>query len=224
MVKKDEKIEEVIETTPVAEETTPVTEDVIPASEESIPAEKETKKTTTKKPAGKKDAWKKGDKHTSVEMKSTMPAKEFAVEQMFSDVRITKFINYLMKDGKRTIAHKIFVDTMKEIQLNGHPNPQAVLETAIENAAPDIMVKSKRIGGAVYQVPMEVKQNKKLFFSTKWILDAARGKKGKPMYKKLAEELLAAYSGQGPAVKRKEEAHRMAEANKAFAYLAKYVK
>ena len=219
MVTKDENIEEVVETTPVTEETTSVTEEAVAASEE-----KQAKKPATKKATTKKDAPKKSDKTASVEAKSLRPQKEFAVEQMFSDPRITKFINYLMKDGKRTIAHKIFVDTMKEIQLNGHPNPQAVLETAIENAAPDIMVKSKRIGGAVYQVPMEVKQNKKLFFSTKWILDAARGKKGKPMYKKLAEELLAAYSGQGPAVKRKEEAHRMAEANKAFAYLAKYVK
>lgn len=210
MVTKDENIEEVVETTSVIEET--------------APAVKEAKKTATKKPSAKKETWKKWDKTARVEANSSRPQKEFAVEQMFSDPRITKFINYLMKDGKRTIAHKIFVDTMKEIQLNGHPNPQAVLETAIENAAPDIMVKSKRIGGAVYQVPMEVKQNKKLFFSTKWILDAARGKKGKPMYKKLAEELLAAYSGQGPAVKRKEEAHKMAEANKAFAYLAKYVK
>lgn len=113
---------------------------------------------------------------------------------------------------------------MGEIKANGHLNPQAVLEAALENAAPDIMVKSKRIGGAVYQVPLEVKQNKKLFFASKWILDAAKAKKGRPMYKKLAEELMAAYSNQGPAVKRKEEVHKMAEANKAFAYLAKYVK
>ncbi|MEI7477850.1 MAG: 30S ribosomal protein S7 [bacterium] len=142
----------------------------------------------------------------------------------YSDPKTQKFINYIMRDGKKTIAQKIFVDTMKEIQVNGHPNPQAVLETALENAAPDIMVKSKRIGGSIYQVPMEVKPQKKLFFSTKWILDAARSKKGKCMYKKLAEELLAAYSGQGPAIKRKEEVHKMAEANKAFAYLAKYMK
>jgi len=75
----------------------------------------------------------------------------------------------------------------------------------------------------VYQVPVEVKQNKKLFFAFKWILDAANAKKGKPMYKKLAEEMLAAYSSQGSAVKKKEETHKMAEANKAFAYMAKYM-
>ncbi len=152
------------------------------------------------------------------------PVKAVEISVMYEDPKVKKFINYIMKHGKRTVAQKIFADTMKEIQLNGHPNPQAVLETALENAAPDVMVKSKRIGGAVYQVPMEVKPQKKLFFSTKWILDSANGKKGKPMYKKLAEELLAAYSGQGPAIKRKEEVHKMAEANKAFAYLAKYVK
>ena len=102
-------------------------------------------------------------------------------------------------------------------------NPYVVLETALENAAPTIMVKSKRLGGSVYQVPVEIKPAKRLFFSIKWILDAARSKSGKPMYKKLAEEILAAYSNQGYAVKKKEEAHKMAEANKAFAYMAKYV-
>jgi small subunit ribosomal protein S7 len=146
------------------------------------------------------------------------------ISTFLDDPKVSKFINYIMKHGKKTIAQKIFTDTMKEIQINGHPNPQAVLETALENASPDIMVKSKRIGGSVYQVPMEVKANKKLFFATKWILDSAKGKKGRPMYKKLADELLAAYSGQGPAIKRKEEVHKMAEANKAFSYLAKYVK
>jgi len=86
------------------------------------------------------------------------------------------------------------------------------------------MVKSKRVGGSVYQVPVEVKANRKVYFACKWILDAARGKKGKPMSKRLSEELLAAYSEQGTAVKKKEDVHRLAEANKAFAYMAKYVK
>lgn len=217
MVKKENELEEVTtessETTPVEE----VKEEVETPTEEAPKAEKP-------KRATKKDADKKPAKKEWEAPKKNIAPKSINVEVMLKDAQIAKFINYLMKDGKRTVAHKIFMDTMKEIQLNGHPNPQAVLETALENASPDIMVKSKRIGGAVYQVPMEVKQSKKLFFSTKWILDAARGKKGKPMYKKLAEELLAAYSGQGPAIKRKEEVHRMAEANKAFAYLAKYVK
>jgi small subunit ribosomal protein S7 len=143
---------------------------------------------------------------------------------VLADHKIEKFINYLMKDGKKTTARKVFTDTMNEIKAAGHMNPNGVLFTAIENAAPSIMVKSKRVGGSVYQVPVEVKANRKVYFACKWILDAARSKKGKPMSKKLSEELLAAYSEQGTAVKKKEDVHRMAEANKAFAYMAKYVK
>lgn len=135
-----------------------------------------------------------------------------------------KFINYIMKEGKKNVARKIFEDTLNEIKNNGHMNPTVVWETALDNASPQIMVKSKRIWWAIYQVPLEVPSRKKFFYSSKWLLDAARSKKGKPMFKKLAEELLAAYSNQWSAVKKKEDAHRMAEANKAYAYLAKYVK
>ena len=134
-----------------------------------------------------------------------------------------KFINFIMKHGKKSVAKRIYEDTLKEIKANGHMNPTVVVRTAIENASPVTMIKSKRIGGAVYQVPVEVRADKRFFFSTKWILDAARGKSGKPMYKRLSEELLAAYSNQGAAVKKREEAHKMAEANKAFAYMAKYI-
>ncbi len=143
---------------------------------------------------------------------------------VLADHKIEKFVNYLMKDGKKTTARKVFADTMDEIKAAGHMNPHGVLFTAIENAAPSIMVKSKRVWGSVYQVPVEVKASRKVYFACKWILDAARGKKGKPMSKRLSEELLAAYSEQGTAVKKKEDVHRMAEANKAFAYMAKYVK
>lgn len=137
--------------------------------------------------------------------------------------KTAKIINFIMKDGKKSVAQKIYNKTLQEIKASGHMNPYVVVEAAIENAAPSIMIKSKRLGGSVYQVPVEVKPAKRLFFSIKWILDAAKSKSGKPMYKKLAEEILAAYSNQGYAVKKKEEAHKMAEANKAFAYMAKYV-
>ncbi|HRX64097.1 MAG TPA: 30S ribosomal protein S7 [Candidatus Absconditabacterales bacterium] len=140
-----------------------------------------------------------------------------------SSDKLDKIINYIMKDGKKSVAKKIYSDMLREIKSNGHMNPQVVVETAIENASPSVMIKSKRLGGSVYQVPVEVKQSKRLFYSMKWILDATRSKKGKPMYKKLAEEILAAYSNQGTAVKKKEETHKMAEANKAFAYMAKYI-
>jgi len=140
-----------------------------------------------------------------------------------SSDKLDKIINYIMKDGKKSVAKKIYSDMLREIKSNGHMNPQVVVETAIENASPSVMIKSKRLWGSVYQVPVEVKQSKRLFYSMKWILDATRSKKGKPMYKKLAEEILAAYSNQWTAVKKKEETHKMAEANKAFAYMAKYI-
>lgn len=143
---------------------------------------------------------------------------------VLADAKTEKFINYLMKSGKKTVARKIFSDTMNEIKTAGHMNPKGVLFTAIDNASPSVMIKSKRVGGSVYQVPVEVKPSRKMYFACKWLLDAAKGKKGKPMYKKLSEELLAAYSEQGTAVKKREDVHKMAEANKAFAYMAKYVK
>ena len=155
-------------------------------------------------------------------------AKKYKKANLFAlpstNEKIEKFINYIMLDGKKNIARKIFSDTLAEIKKNGHVNPTAVWEAAIENAAPHVMVKSKRIGGAVYQVPVEVPTKKRFFYSCKWIVDFSRAKKGTPMYMRLAEELLAAYSGQGTAVKKKEDTHKMAEANKAFAYLAKYIK
>lgn len=141
-----------------------------------------------------------------------------------ADPKQEKFINYIMKDGKKNTAKNIFKNAMAEIRANGHMNPRVVFDNAIENASPVMMVKSQRVGGSVYQVPIEVKPGKRFFFACRWILDAARSKKGTPMYKKLAEELLAAYSGQGYAVKKREEAQKMADANKAFAYMAKYVR
>jgi len=144
------------------------------------------------------------------------------VQSMWTE-KLDKIINYLMKDGKKSVAKKIYADMLKEIKANGHMNPQIVVETAIENASPTVMIKSKRLWWSVYQVPVEVKQSRRLFYAMRWLLDAAKSKKGKPMYKRLAEEVLAAYANQWAAVKKKEETHKMADANKAFAYMAKYV-
>jgi small subunit ribosomal protein S7 len=113
---------------------------------------------------------------------------------------------------------------MKEIRQSWHMNPSLVLYAAVENASPMIMIKSTRIWWSVYQVPIEVKPSRKIFFACKRIITAARAKTGKPMYKLLCEEILAAYSGQWAAVKKKEEVQKMAEANRAFAYMAKYVR
>lgn len=147
-------------------------------------------------------------------MKSVL-SKDLALEE--------KIINYIMKSGKKSTAKNIYNNVLKDIKSNWHMNPKIVVETAIENASPQIMVKSKRIGGSIYQIPVEVKQYRKLFHAFKWILDASRSKSGKPMYKRLSEEILAAYSNQWYAIKKKEETHKMAEANKAYAYMAKYV-
>ena len=134
-----------------------------------------------------------------------------------------KFINYIMMDGKKNKARKIYYHMLKEIKKQGHMNPQIVVDTAVENASPQIKVKSKRLGGSVYQVPVEVKPHRRVFFACKWMLTAARGKRGAPMAQKLADEVLASYAEQGYAYKKKEEAHKMAEANKAYAYMAKYI-
>lgn len=133
-----------------------------------------------------------------------------------------RFINYLMLDGKKTIARKIFNDALKVISKKTGGDPEKVFMTAIENIKPKLEVKAKRIGGAVYQIPIEVKPERKVALAFRWVLIAARGKKGTTMANKLANELIEASNEQGAAIKKKEDTHRMAQANKAFAHLAKY--
>lgn len=133
-----------------------------------------------------------------------------------------KFVNYLMISGKKSTARKIFNETLKLISKKASGDPEKVFKTAIDNVKPQMEVKAKRIGGAVYQVPREVKPDRQMALAFRWIIGAARGKKGSPMAQKLASELLDASNEQGAAIKKKEDTHRMAEANKAFAHLAKY--
>ncbi len=130
-----------------------------------------------------------------------------------------KFINMVMERGKKSVAEHIVygaLDTLKE-QVKDR-EPLEVLETAIENVRPLVEVKSRRIGGATYQVPVEVKQERGRFMAMRWIRDFARTQKGKPMKVKLAAELINAYKREGLAIKKKDDTHRMAEANKAFAH------
>lgn len=154
----------------------------------------------------------------------TLLKKRNVVILPHTDMKTEKIINYIMKEGKKTIARKIYEKAMDEIRNQWHATPGTVVDTAIENASPQIMVKSKRIWWSVYSIPLEVKPEKKFYFAIKRMLDAAKGKKWKPMYKKLAEEILASYTNTGSAIKKKEEVHKMAEANKAYSYMAKYVK
>ena len=121
-----------------------------------------------------------------------------------------RFINYLMLDGKKSIARKIFSDSLEIISKKTSNDPEKIFKQAIENAKPQMEVKAKRIGGAVYQVPREVKPNRQIALAFRWLLAAARGKKGSPMSQRLANELVDASNEQGVAIKKKEDTHRMA--------------
>ncbi len=126
-----------------------------------------------------------------------------------------------MKQGKKNVARKIFAQTL-EIISKKEKQPEKVFEKAIEMIKPTLEVKAKRIGGAVYQIPMEVKPGRQLTLACRWLMSAARDKKGTQMARKLADELMAASIGEGSAIKKKEDTLKMAQANKAFAHFAKY--
>lgn len=133
-----------------------------------------------------------------------------------------KFVNYIMKDGKKNTARRILNETLKIIAKKTNSDPEKVLKTAIENIKPLLEVKPKRIGGAVYQIPLEVKPGRQIALAFRWLLTASRDKKGQPMAQKLSQELIDASNNQGSAIKKKMETEKMAQANKAFAHFAKY--
>ncbi|MDD5145798.1 MAG: 30S ribosomal protein S7 [Candidatus Pacebacteria bacterium] len=143
-----------------------------------------------------------------------------APDSVYNNVTVAKFINQVMKCGKKTIARKIVYGAFNILKEKTKKEPLEVFETAVENASPMLEVKPKRIGGATYQVPREVKGDRRLTLAIRWMLLAARSKKGKPFKEKLAEEIINAANNTGSAVKRKEDTHRMAEANRAFAHFA----
>ncbi|HUU10478.1 MAG TPA: 30S ribosomal protein S7 [Phycisphaerae bacterium] len=139
----------------------------------------------------------------------------------FNSELVQKFINCLMLQGKKSVAQRVFYGAMDVIakKVSDAP-PLDVFTQAVDNIKPHIEVRSKRVGGATYQVPMQVNQRRRLSLAIRWILDAARAKKGRPFAQRLAEELLAAYKKEGTAIQTRENIHRMAEANKAFAHFA----
>ena len=140
---------------------------------------------------------------------------------MYNSQKLEKFINYIMWSGKKETARKVMYmafDVIKE--KTGNPNPLEIFDLAMKNAGPLTEVRSKRIGGANYQVPREVRADRRLALAMRWIRDAARGGKGKPMHIKLADELIAASKNEGAAIKKKDDTHKMADANKAFAHFA----
>lgn len=139
----------------------------------------------------------------------------------FNSELASKFINCLMWDGKKTIAQNVFYNALDEIKKRiPDQEPIDVFTTAVENVKPHIEVRSKRVGGASYQVPMQVSRSRQLSLAIRWILIAIRDKKGRPTHLKLADELAAAYNREGAAITKRENTHRMAEANKAFAHFA----
>ncbi len=140
---------------------------------------------------------------------------------VYNSPKLAKFINNVMLNGKKETARKSVYkafDIIKE--ETGNPNPLEVFDTAIKNASPLVEVRSRRIGGANYQVPREVRPERRTALAMRWIINAARSKKGASIDKKLAEELIAASKNEGAAVKKREDTHKMAEANKAFAHFA----
>ena len=137
----------------------------------------------------------------------------------YSNILVAKFTNGLMQRGKKSLARRIFYDAM-DIVNSRMPDeePMAIFEQAMENVRPRVEVKSRRVGGATYQVPMEVRQTRRNALAIRWIINFAEARSGKTMSDKLAAELLDAYNERGAAVKKKDDTHRMAEANKAFAH------
>ena len=150
--------------------------------------------------------------------------KKEAYKNPFShtDKLQAKLVTCIMKCGKKSLAQKILKDTFDELNRKGESKPLKTFELAIENTRPSMEVKAKRIGGAVYQIPIEVKPNRQQSLSIRWILEGAKKKKGMPMYRRLATELIDASNKTGYSFTKKEEVHRMAQSNKAFAHLARY--
>lgn len=141
-----------------------------------------------------------------------------APDPRFNDKVVTRFINCMMWDGKKSTAQKIFYDAIDKINKDTGEDGYELWKQAIVNVTPDLEVRSRRIGGATFQIPTEVRQDRKLSLSIKWIIRFSRERNGKSMAEKLANELIAASKGEGSAVKKKEDTHRMADANKAFAH------
>jgi len=139
----------------------------------------------------------------------------------FNDVDVAKFINYIMKDGKKTIAEKVVYGAFDVVKEKTKQDPRHIFNKALKKIMPLLEVRGRRIGGANYQIPYQVRGDRRYALGCKWLIEAAQGRKGKPMYIKLANEILQASEGEGMAVKKKETVQKQAEANKAFAHFAR---
>jgi small subunit ribosomal protein S7 len=147
-----------------------------------------------------------------------VPKREILPDPLYNSQLVTKFVNVVMKDGKRSTAERILYDALELIQERTSDDPMKVFKRAVENVKPAVEVKSRRVGGSTYQVPIEVRPNRKLALSMRWLIQMAKNRGEKTMRLRLANELMDAAEGRGNAVKKKEDTHRMADANKAYAH------
>ena len=139
-------------------------------------------------------------------------------DPIFNSEDVARFINRLMRRGKKSIAERIFYNSLELLKEKIKEEPIEVFQKALKNVTPLIEVKARRIGGSTYQVPLEVRPERGIALGSTWLIDTAKAKTGKPMEEKLAQEIISAYNGEGSAVKKREDTHKMAEANKAFAH------
>jgi small subunit ribosomal protein S7 len=152
-------------------------------------------------------------------MRKAKPKKRYILpDPVFGDTLVTKFVNYLMVDGKKSISYAIFYDAIKLVEGKTKENGIEIWKSALQNVMPAVEVKSRRVGGATFQVPVEVRPERKVSLGIKWMIKYARSRGEKTMKERLAGEIIAASKGEGAAVKKKDDTHRMADANKAFSH------
>lgn len=152
-------------------------------------------------------------------MRKAKPKKRYLLpDPKFNDPLVTKFVNYMMERGKKNVAYNVFYDAIDIVEKKASENGLEVWKRAMNNVMPGVEVKSRRVGGATFQVPVEIRPERKINLSIKWLIDYARARGEKTMQDKLAAEVIAASKGEGAAIKKKDDTHRMAEANKAFSH------
>ncbi len=144
--------------------------------------------------------------------------REVVPDSKYNDILVGRFVNNVLRQGKKSLAERVVYRALDNIGEKTKEDPLKVFHKAIENTSPLLEVRSRRVGGATYQVPVEVREKRRIALSIRWLINNAKGRSGRSMAEKLTAELLDAYSNQGGAIKKKEEVHRMAEANKAFAH------
>lgn len=149
------------------------------------------------------------------------PKRDIPADLKYSDETISKLINYIMKDGKKTVAEGIVYGAFEIIKDKTKQDPRHIFNKAIKKVSPLVEVRGRRVGGANYQVPYQVRGERRYYLGCKWLIEAAKSKKGKEMAEKLALEILDASNGEGNAVKKRENVHKMAESNKAFAHFSR---